>query len=85
MTLYDYLGINENDLPCYCSVSNISMDYARKHGEKRTVIDIVVEPYFKDLYPHTQEMAEHYEKNKDTYIRRALADDGKLYDFAFKE
>lgn len=85
MTLYDYLGINENDLPCYCRVSNISMDYARKHGEKRTVIDIVVEPYFKGLYPHTQEMAEYHEKNKDTHIRRALADDGKLYDYAIKE
>lgn len=85
MTLHDYLDINENDLPCYCRVSSISRNFALKYGEKRTVIDIIVEPYFKDIYPHTQEMAEYMEENKDTHIRRALADDGKLYDYAIKE
>lgn len=85
MKIYDYLEINENDLPCYCRVSNISRNYTLKHGEKRTVIGIVVEPYFKDIYPHNQEMVDYMEESKDTHIRRALTDDGKLYDHAIKE
>lgn len=85
MKIYDYLEIRENDLPCYCRVSNISKNYAHKYGEKHTVIDIVVEPYFKDIYPHTQEVVDCMEENKDTHIRRALADNGKLYDHAIKE
>lgn len=85
MTIHDYLDIQQDDLPCYCRVSNVSRNYTAKHGEKRTVIDIVVELLFKDIYPHTQELSECMEKHKNTYIRRALADDGKLYDFAIKE
>lgn len=85
MTIHDYLDIQQDDLPCYCRVSNVSKDYALNHGEKCIVVDIVVELLFKDIYPHTQELSEYIEKNKNTCIRRALADDGKLYDFAIKE
>ena len=85
MTIHDYLDIQQDDLPCYCRVSNFSKKYTSQHGEKRTVIDIVVEPSFKGIYPHTTDMAKYIEENRDTYIRRALADDGKLYDFAIKE
>lgn len=85
MKINDYLEIHQDDLPCHCRVSNFSKEYASQHGESLLVISIVVEPMYKNIYPHTQEMAEYMEENKDTYIRRALADNGKLYDYAIKE
>lgn len=78
MTIHNYLDIQQDDLPCYCRVSNVSRNYTAKHGEKRAVIDIVVEHMFKDI-------PKYMEEYKNTHIRRALADDGKLYDFAIKE
>ena len=54
MKINDYLEIHQDDLPCHCRVSNISKEYASQHGESLLVTAIVVEPMYKNIYPHNQ-------------------------------
>ena len=83
--IHNYLQITEEDLPCLCKASNVSENYLREFGEVHLVVDIITEPYFTDTYPHTQSYGEIAEKYKHLYIKRAVTDNNRLYDYAIKE
>lgn len=83
--ILNYLKITEEDLPCLCKVGIVSENYFREFGKVHLVVDIITEPYFTDTYPHTESYGKIVEKYKHLYIKRAVTDDGKLYDYAIKE